>query len=279
MNTLDLLTAANPVPPASIENLRTELPGPARFGASGQSSRRSVRLRFGALATACAVVLVVAAAPALALRTSLYESIHDFLVGNAPAQAHEAITTLLKSSMSSREGSTPDQIALALNTTGPDGGVQLYSVHFANGDLGLAMVDVSNEPARIGGVTSGSSSVMSPSSDQAFDVRGSFIALPGSSPAYFDGVVRDSVAKVTLQYADGQTQAVDIGNGFMLGWIAPQSGVGYGDAMLIGRNAQGAEIGRTDVCSVGKDVQFRPHTSDMPKDVTAACALAPPRDN
>jgi hypothetical protein len=274
MNVLQLLSDANPVPLASVLDLSRELPTAPRLGASQTARRR--RLPMSRLIVVLVVGVVVVATPALAVRTEVFTSIRDFLAGNAPVQAHAAIATFVRTTMGAGSHGSPTEVALALTAHGPDGDVQLYDVRFDDGGRGLAMVDVTNDPPRVGGASWGSQSTMVP--QHGIVVRGSFVATPGQSAIYFDGIVSSKVASAELDFADGRVEPLNLGGGLLLGWVQPQDGA-YSDAMLVGRDAHGAAVSRTDVCSIGNDVQFRDHPVSAPDDLFAACALPPTPDH
>jgi hypothetical protein len=274
MNALRKLASVNPVPSDSIDQLAALLPPiptinalPRRRGLP--APRRSVLV---AVATAA-----VMAAPAFALRTQLAQTIHDFLASDAPLQAKTAIAAIVKDTAVPGRG-TPDQVRLVVTTTGPDGGVQLYELEFTNGDIGTTVVDTSNDPPQIGGGASwGPPRPLPPG--QAIDVRGSGVDFPGKNAFYFDGIVNPQVASVDIAYPQGHTDSVATANGYMLGWIQPQTDGHYGDGELLARDAKGNQIGRFDICDLGRDLEFRPHNPTMPTDPTAACAIPPTPDH
>jgi hypothetical protein len=273
MNAFDRLAAANPIPATDLGRLAELLPGPP---SSGRGSWRARRMFSHRLVVAVAALLAIKiAAPAFALRAQLSETIHDFLASDAPPQAKSQIAQWVKSSAGAPEHETADQVDLVLGASGPEGELQLYSVHFTNGDVGTTIVDTSNDPPRVGGASSGPPRPLA--AGQALDVRGSFIEFPGRSPVYFNGVIDPQVATVEIVYPGGHTQSVQTGNGYMLGWVLPQDD-SYGDSELIAQNAASSQVGRMDICTIGRDVEFRPHTAEMPTDPSAACAIPPTPD-
>lgn len=274
MNALRQLASANPVPSDSVDQLAALLPPLPTIDALPPYGQRLGARRLILIAAVAAAVM---AAPALALRTQLAQTIHDFLASDAPPQAKTAIAAIVKSTAVPGRG-TPDQVRLVVNTTGPDGGVQLYELQFTNGDIGTTVVDTSNDPPRIGGGASwGPPRPLPPG--EAIDVRGSGVDIPGTNAFYFDGIVDAEVGSVDVVYADGLTQPVATASGYMLGWIQPQADGHYGDGELLAQDARGNQIGRFDICELGRDLEFRPHNATMPTDPAAACAIPPTPDH
>jgi hypothetical protein len=274
MNVLRQLASANPVPSDSVDQLAALLPPIPTIDALPPYGRRPGARR---LILVAAVAVAAMAAPAFALRTQLAQTIHDFLASNAPPQAKTVIAAIVKSTAVPGRG-TPDQVKLVVNATGPDGGVQLYELQFTNGDIGTTVVDTSNDPPRIGGGASWGPPLPLPPGEP-IDVRGSGVDIQGTNAFYFDGIVNSEVGSVDVVYPDGHTQPVATGNGYMLGWIQPKADGHYGDGELLARDAQGNQIGRVDICELGRDLEFRPHNPTMPTDPTAACAIPPAPDH
>jgi hypothetical protein len=273
MDGLRRLAAANPIPPDSVAALASSLPDSPSVELR-RRHRHPVTRRMALLAATG--VAVLAAAPALALHAQFAQTIHDFLVSDAPPQAKTAIERIVEGTPAPRSGK-PDEITLVVSTTGPEGALQLYKLHYTNGDIGQTIVDTSHTPPQFrGGVGWGPPRPLP--AGQTLDVRGSGVEYPGRTPVYFDGIVDPSVQTVEVVYADGHTQQIPLANGYMLGWVLPQADGNYGDGTLIARDAQGNPIGRTDFCESGRDLQFRSHTATMPSDPAAACAIPPTPD-
>jgi hypothetical protein len=273
MNTMTLLARANPINKGSLDDLRAELPGPPTVERIRAPRARQTVPR---LAAAGLVVAAIVATPALALRSQISQTLHDFLAGSAPTQAKQAVRTLVAGSSVSGLGQ-PDQVELVMDVSGPQGGLQLYKLHFANGAVGATIVDTGHDPARVSASFAGPPRSLA--SGQTIDVRGSGVQDPGVSPYYFEGIIGPEVATVALVDSAGRSFAVKTGGDYMLGWIVPRLDGEYGDSQLVARNVRGDQVGRVDVCTVGRDVQFRTHTPGMPADVAAACAIPPTPDN
>jgi hypothetical protein len=112
-----------------------------------------------------------------------------------------------------------------------------------------------------------------------FDVRLAAIRFPNRDPYIFAGVMAPEVTSV--EYVDplGFTRSISSANGYMLGWLAPQPGGGYGYGELLAHDANGAEIGRIDICQTrAGEVDMRQHRLGMPDDPKTACALPRQRD-
>lgn len=274
MNGLRRLAAANPVPIESIPELSAALPGPPAI--RPDRHRGTPRL---ALLAAVGIAAAVAA-PALALRFQLPQSIHDFLVGDAPVQAKTVIGHFVRDT-ARVNGTAPDEVTLEISANGPEGALQLYKLHFPNGDVGETIIDTSDNPPRFrGGVAWGPPRPLP--DRQALDVRGSGVEHPGQSPFYFSGLVAAQVTQVEVLYANGQRQEAPTANGYMVGWVLPDANEHYGDGKVIAENADGAQIGRIDFCGDTqngvRDLEFRPHLQNMPDDPAAACSIPPTPD-
>lgn len=238
---------------------------------SESTSRRNV-----ATLLAAATALLGLAVPALAFRQAIAESIGSFLGGDAPTQAKDAVAELVRGTSLPGIGK-PDDVRLVLSAHGPEGDLQLYELRFSNGDVGTTVVDTTNDPPHTAASSWGP--IRALAAGQTIDVRGSSVQFPGRSPVYFNGVIGPRVAQVQVQYPDGHTGSAVIGQGYVLGWIVPDTNGRYGDAQVIALDAHGAPVGRTDVCEIGRDVQFRAHSSEMPTDPTVACTLRPKPDS
>lgn len=274
MDGLKRLADANPIPVHTVAGLAALLPAPP-VPAQPPRERLAARRTLMLVAIGAAVL---AAGPALAFRAQLAQTIHDFLAGDAPPQAK----TVIQRIAAQRAGpDTPklDGVTLVVTTSGPQGDLQLYRLNYANGEVGHTIVDTSHTPPQFrGGVALGPRRPLK--AGQALDIRGSGVEYPGRTPVYFDGIVSSQVATVDVVYANQDAHNVAVANGYMLGWVSPADGH-YGDGKLIARDAQMNEIGRFDFCETHQnytDVEFRIHTSTMPADPTAACAIAPTPD-
>jgi hypothetical protein len=276
VNGLRRLAAANPVPASDVHGLAAALPGPPEI--EPDRRRRSGVRRLALLGAGG--VAVALAAPALALHSQLTQSINDFLQGSAPEQAKSVIGRFVRDT-ARVDGAAPDEVTLEVNANGPEGSLQLYKLHFANGDVGATIIDTSDNPPRFrGGVSWGPPRPLA--DGQALDLRGSGVERPGRTPFYFSGLVNAQVAKVEVVYPNGQSQSMPIANGYVMGWVLPEGSERYGDGKVIAENAAGAELARTDFCNDDqdgiRDVQFRPHTSNMPDDPAVACLVPPTPD-
>jgi hypothetical protein len=274
VNAITRLERANPIPMSSIADLEAALPELRRDLTPGPPARRPRRR----LAVACVAAAAIAVgAPAIALGTSLPQTIGDFFGSNAPPQAKATLTPLVRRSLPPGIGHV-DAVHLAISAHGPEGEVQLYALQFDNGNVGTSIVDATNTPPHVSAVNGGPPRPLA--AGQVFDVRGAGGSYPGQRPTYFAGIVAPQVARVELVQQRGTTQEIATSGGYMLGWISPDADHSYGDGQLLAYDAAGNELGRIDECDIGPshDVQFRQHTAGMPDAVAAACALPPPHD-
>jgi hypothetical protein len=274
MNALARLASANPVPSEAIPDLGRRLPE-LQLDTARSAVARPRRRRVAGVCVA--VVAVAIGAPALALGTSLPGAIGDFFGSDAPSQAKAMLVPLISQTLPAEVGH-PDSIRLAVSARGPEGEVQLYALHFDNGDEALGIIDATNTPPHVSAMSGGPPRALA--AGQVFDVRGAGGSYPGERPIYFAGVVSPRVARVELVPEHGATRDVATAGGYMLGWISPDAARAYGDGELLAYDAAGNRIGRIDACDIGTshDVQFRAHDPGMPDGVSAACALPPPQD-
>jgi hypothetical protein len=236
----------------------------------GTAVVRRHRSRLVVALAAVGAVLAVAI-PATALEFGMPQTIDQFITGDAPSQAKETIPGLIAAQ--AREGRTVQTITPELTTSGPEGTVALYELTYTQGLIGLAIVDTSNTPPRIAADTAGPPPLLAPG--HMLDARLGTVYLPNRDPYYFAGVTAPQVASVDYVDPLGNTRPISVANGYMLGWLAPQTGGGYGDGELIARDSSGVAIGRLDVCQepAAGEVSMRQHLAGTSDNVKAACAL------